>query len=122
MIKTILAAAAISLAYQVVDAAEPWTDTQVAAGATLGALLATDYLQTRQIAKQPELYHEVNPVLGQHPSIGKVNLYFATSAVLGYAVLDTLPSDYRDWALAAGLVLELAVTTHNQSIGLKVKW
>jgi len=61
-------------------------------------------------------------VLGKHPSLGTVNTYFAGAAILGYLALDALPSDMRSWALGAGIVLELAVTAHNNTIGLKARW
>ena len=122
MIAKLLAAAGLISCALVAHAADPWSETQQASGIALGTLLVVDYLQTRQIAKQPEIYHETNPVLGKHPSISTVNTYFAGVAILGYLALDALPSDMRSWALGAGIVLELAVTAHNNTIGLKARW
>ena len=122
MITKLLAAAGLISCALVAHAADPWSEVQQASGIALGTLLVVDYLQTRQIAKQPEIYHEINPVLGKHPSISTVNTYFAGAAILGYLALDALPSDLRSWALGAGIVLELAVTAHNNTIGLKARW
>ena len=122
MIAKLLAAAGLISCALVAHAADPWSEAQQASGIALGTLLVVDYLQTRQIAKQPEIYYEINPVLGRHPSISTVNTYFAGAALLGYLALDALPSDMRSWALGAGIVLELAVTAHNNTIGLKARW
>ena len=122
MIRKLLAAAGLVACSIAAHAADPWSEAQQASGIALGTLLVVDYLQTRQIAKQPELYYEINPVLGKHPSLGTVNTYFAGAAILGYLALDALPSDMRSWALGAGIVLELAVTAHNNTIGLKARW
>jgi hypothetical protein len=52
-----------------------------------------DWAQTRTIAKNPQQYHETNPILGKHPSVGFVNNYFGAMA-LGHALLaDKLPPD-----------------------------
>src|SRR6185295_8693501 len=52
-----------------------------------------DWAQTRRIAKNPQQFHETNPILGRHPSVGLVNNYFAAAA-LGHALLaDKLPPD-----------------------------
>ena len=122
MIKKLLAAASLAALTAVANAGDPWSEVQQASGIALGTLLVVDYLQTRQIAKQPEVYHELNPVLGKHPSISTVNTYFAGVAILGYLTLDALPSDMRSWALGAGIVLELTVTADNNTIGLKARW
>lgn len=122
MIKKLLAAISLAALTVIAQAGDPWSEVQQASGIALGTLLLVDYLQTRQIAKQPEIYHETNPVLGRHPSLGAVNAYFAGAAIIGYLALDALPSDMRSWALGAGIVLELAVTSHNNTIGLKARW
>ena len=103
-------------------AADPWTPQEQQAGVTLGALMLVDYLQTRQIAKYPEQYHEVNVILGQHPSLGKVNNYFAIASVFTYVLMDALPTEYRRWMLAAGITAEAAVIGSNFNLGLKAKW
>ena len=122
MLKKIALGLLIGATSALATAGDPWSDMQTASGVALGTLLVVDYLQTRQIAKQPETYTEMNVILGKHPSIGKVNSYFAASAILGYIALDTLPADMRSWALGAGIVLELAVTAHNNTMGLRARW
>ena len=55
-------------------------------------VLILDWLQTRAIAKNPSLFYEMNPILGKHPTIGRVNVYFA-ACILGYLGMAlTLPA------------------------------
>ena len=54
-----------------------------------GMILATgiDYLQTKQIAKHPDKFYEaLNPYLGEHPSVSKVNGYFLGAVIVKIAV------------------------------------
>lgn len=52
----------------------------------------------------------------------RVDTYFAASMLIGAAVLDGLPTEYRDMALKAGLVLEVLVVSNNARIGVGVKF
>ena len=91
-------------------------------GAALAATTVVDWAQTRHIADNPDRFHETNPIMGRHPSIGRVDRHFATSMLVGAVVLDALPSEYRDYALKAGLVLEVLVVSNNARIGVGVKF
>jgi hypothetical protein len=81
----------------------------------------TDYRQTVYIARHPE-YHEINPILGEHPSVGKVNAYFAAGVVIKNGLFFTLPKKYRIpfglgmTAISTGLVI------HNNSVGIKINF
>ena len=101
--------------------AAAWDTEQKAMGAVLATVTAVDFMQTRFIAANPEFY-ERNPILGKHPSIGRVNNYFALSYLIGFLVLDALPSEYRTAALKAGIVLETIVVGHNMSIGVGLRF
>lgn len=103
-------------------ASDPWEAHDVAAGAALGTLLVVDYLQTRQIAKNPGEFHETNHILGEHPSIGKVNNYFMIASALTYVFIDALPSEYRSYVLAAGIVVQAGVVAGNFNLGIKARW
>lgn len=50
---------------------------------------------------------EVNPLLGSHPSIREVDLYFATAAVLNAALWVLLPKRYRAIAPIAVTAVEI---------------
>ena len=118
--KFMLMAACASCSSGIAQAAE-WDTEQKAMGAVLATVTAVDFLQTRFIATHPEFY-ERNPIIGKHPSIGRVNNYFALSYLIGFLVLDALPSEYRTAALKAGIVLETVVVGHNMSIGVGLRF
>jgi len=103
-------------------AADDWTDAQVTKAAALATLTAADWAQTRNIARHPARWHETNPLLGEHPSVGEVDRHFALSAMLGAAALHALPTRYRDWALNAGLVIEATCVANNLRLGIGIKF
>lgn len=102
-------------------AADTWSTTdKVLAGAFLSSLTA-DYLQTRQIAREPDRWYEQgNPLLGDQPSASRVNIIFLTSAVVTLGVAHILPSKWRKVLLVSGTVIEAGFAAHNARIGLKV--
>lgn len=80
--------------------------------ASLG-LLGADWAQTRTIAKNPEQYGEINKILGEHPSTGRVNNYFAAS-MLGHALIASqLPPEIRKWFQYGTIGLEAPVVGRN---------
>lgn len=103
------------------NAADSWSTYDKAfAGAFLGALGA-DYLQTRQISREPDRWYEQNnPLLGDQPSMARVNLVFLTTAVLTMGTAHFLPSKWRKVLLATGTVVEASFVAHNSRIGLKM--
>jgi hypothetical protein len=121
-------------------------DTAMLGGA-LG-LMAVDWAQTRDLARQtqwnkPEcadagfrsapaavnaqcatvpVYREINPLLPSHPTTSQVDRYFAL-AMIGTAGLSyALPNGYRSYFLGTVIVLESLVVLHNHSIGLRVSF
>lgn len=48
----------------------------------LAVLLVIDWRQTLVIARNPEKWHEVNPILGEHPSPARVHCWFALCLLL----------------------------------------
>ena len=128
-IATVLGAAAVAAltfsthaAAQVFADNAPWTAEHKTLAVTTGALLAADWLQTRQIAKNPDKFHEYNPILGEHPSQGKVNLYFL--AVTGGLLLiaDFLPTEWRTPTLYAVSAVQAVAVSNNLSHGISIRW
>lgn len=87
--------------------------------ATVTGLLVVDWAQTRDIARRPDII-EMNPILGENPSINKVNQYFLGSAVLFNTAMYFLPEDHaKKLAYVVGGVQILAIG-NNVAIGVKL--
>ena len=70
---------------------------------TLGAMqlgvAAIDYQQTKVISRNPDEYFETNPVMGRHPSEGRVTTVFLATAVAYVAVAYVLPREITIWSI-----------------------
>lgn len=100
--------------------ASDWTDKDTAWQAAYLILHAADWGQTLYIAKHPNEYWEVNPLLGEHPSVRRVNTYMATSAIVHTAIAYTLPPVWRRRWQAVTVGIKAGVVGYNYSIGLKM--
>jgi hypothetical protein len=110
---------AASLVGSAVAQDRPLIDRTEAAYLTL---LAIDWSQTRYIAKNPDRFREINPLLGEHPSLGKVNNYFVASALVNIAAVHYLPERYRKPFQYLTIGFEATTVAHNYSIGIKLDW
>ena len=84
---------------------------------------------TLDIAAHPEQYHEKNPIIGRHPSRGRVNLYMGASALLHPLVTYLLPEQADilgfeinpRWVWLGGTIATSGVCViNNNAIGLKM--
>jgi len=99
-------------------AADPFTTEQKAGIAMLGAVMYDDYKQTLDIKNHIGM-PESNRFLGEHPSDARIRNYFVGVSVTSLVALYAMPSKYRKFFIAGGLILEVQVTGRNQRIGLK---
>lgn len=99
-----------------------WTDEQRTLGAMYMTAHAIDWGQTRRIAREPQRWSELNPVIGRQPSMGRVNRYFLLTPIVGYLVLDAMPSDYRTTALKALTMIEVGTIARNHYLGIRVSF
>lgn len=87
------------------------------------AMLVVDWGQTRYIAKHPDTYHELNPILGKHPSLSRVNAYFSAAIVGNYLIAEYLiPPEARSLYLGVVTGVELAVVGRNKHLGIKLSF
>ena len=118
----IAAALALLAPFGVVQAEDEWTTEERATFAASSVLLVADWAQTRQIARNAQMFSETNSILGPHPSVGRVNTYFATALLLNYVIGRSLNSRWRTaWFVAVGSV-EANVVQRNLSIGLQASF
>lgn len=99
---------------------DEWTDDDTRREAVYIALHIMDWAQTRTIARNPDRWNEVNPILGEHPSVGRVDAYFAVMALSHMAVSDVLPTEYRDTWQYLSIGFEAGFVGHNLSLGIGV--
>lgn len=103
-------------------AADEWTDAQSAKAAALATLTVADWAQTRTIARHPDQWHETNPLLGRHPSVGEVDRYFIGASLIGAAALHAMPTRWRDYALTAGITIEALCVGNNLRLGIGIRF
>lgn len=80
------------------------------------ALHVADWGQTRNIAKHPEQWHEINKFLGSHPSTNDVDRYFALTG-LGHVALSKLLEDspqLNGWFKAMTIGMEAGIVGRNK--------
>jgi hypothetical protein len=87
------------------------------------AVHVADWLQTLQIARNPDRWSETNPILGEHPSVSDVNQYFLATAV-GHALISHyIPSAKmtRVWQ-GTTIAIQRGYVIHNHSLGISIKF
>lgn len=84
----------------------------------VNALILADWSQTREISKNPN-YIEHNPILGENPSVSKVDKYIGLG-LLAYNVFALiLPDKYERVLTRTLMVVEAGVVIRNNSIGIE---
>ena len=99
-------------------AGEPWSTQDKVLFGVSTTLLVADWAQTRTIAKNPDRWYETNPLLGKHPSVSRVNNYFATTLVANYFITDYLSPKWRTRFQGGLIAVELVVVGNNKRIGI----
>ena len=92
-------------------------DWGLAVGST--ALIVADWSQSLRIARNPGRWGEFNPLLGLHPSEGRVNTVLALAVVSNGAAL-LLPKRPRRIWYAAVTALEVFAVTRNLLGGISI--
>lgn len=109
-----------------------WSQDTIIREVSWQGLRLIDMRQTMSIADQPERYHEINPVIGRHPSREWVVGYFVLSGIAHIAAVHFLPnslvidlplfgatefSPKRNLQVGS-FAATAALIIHNESIGL----
>jgi hypothetical protein len=122
VIKKILVTALVLFSTAVVADNRTWTSEEKAWLGTAAAFTVTDWATTRDLSRRyNEGYYENNPILGKHPSTGRVDLYFVTAGAIGYLIADNLDQN-RTTFLQMWTGVSLFYTNRNLNIGLKMKF
>lgn len=109
--------------------AEDWTREDTYRQTALTALIVADWAQTRWAIKQngnhcsyPERcrpYEEVNPLLGKHPSMGKLNNLVGASVLGHIAIARILPREWREGWQYVWIGIETNAVYRNHQVGVK---
>ncbi len=93
-------------------------DNECLAGATLHAM---DWMQTRQIVRHADIWHETNPYFNDRPlTIGRVNTYFAVTGALLYAACEAEVGG--KWLKYTWIAVEAGAVGHNLSMGIQIRF
>ena len=102
---------------------ENWSQADTARELTWTALHAVDWGQTLDISDHPERFYEINPCLGEHPSRGKVNRYFALGTIAHPLISGALSPKYRVWWQYVSIGISGGVVIHNHfHAGIRMGW
>ncbi|MFZ2540349.1 MAG: hypothetical protein WAW75_01095 [Gallionella sp.] len=102
--------------------ADEWTSADSKREAVYLTLHTLDWAQTRNIARNPDKWHEQNNILGKHPSVPQVDRYFIATAALQFAVAYYLPAEYRKAFQYLSIGHDAGFVAHNFSIGIGVRF
>lgn len=91
MKRAILTLFILLLPFSNLHASDKWTKQDYVLEITWEVLHLIDWSQTRYIAEHPDKYWEINPILGNHPSIEKVDLYMGAGAIVHPIISHILP-------------------------------
>lgn len=100
---------------------DSWSTTDKSLFVAHTALVVADWGQTRDIVRRPHEYYETNSILGQHPSMQKVDLFFAASLIGTYYLFDRY-KEHRTEMLIGFSIARAAAVKHNAELGLKVRF
>jgi hypothetical protein len=99
---------------------KPLSTTAKVLLATYYGLDILDLLQTLNIAKHPEKWHELNPLLGKHPTSGAVVTMFSMTAGGVYFLVKAMDDDYRTPLLIGLCLFKAGLVAHNFSTGIGI--
>lgn len=119
-----LAALVAALSLPLPAAAEtprPWTNEELGMGLAALAVTTMDWAQTRHISAYPQVWTELNPLLGKHPDAARVNRHFGIGILAGAALAHYFPQ-YRMAGLKTVFVLEAFVVGRNAYLGVRMDW
>lgn len=99
------------------QAFDEWDKTEIGMEIVYVGLHLVDWGQTLDIENHPGLY-ETNPILGKHPSRGKINAMFFTGLVLQPIIAHALPHKWRKAWIGSGIMLEAGCVGNNIHVGI----
>ena len=81
-------------------------------------LLVIDWGQTNYIVSHSDKFHEINPILGEHPSKSAVRKYFIAWIIIVNLAAFLLPIPYGLAVCVIVALVEVWAIVHNRKLGL----
>lgn len=106
-----------------------WSKAEIAKEVVYTGIKAIDWRQTRTIAKHPDEWYEVNPALGEHPSVERVDNYFLITGIAHPIITHILPRKHTlfgwEWSPRAvwqnvTIGISAGCVAHNYSVGIRI--
>lgn len=98
-----------------------WSASDIVLAGAFTTTLLLDAGQTRGLARGGwEGYSEANPLLGPHPSVGRINVYTAVAGLTVLGVAAAVPARARPWVLGAALAVEALTVARNAREGIAI--
>jgi hypothetical protein len=98
---------------------ENWTKTDTSFESIYVGLTIIDWGQTRNMVKEGG-YHEINPLLGRHPSLDTVDTLIPLGIVAHGLISMALPPKYRRYWQFLFIGGEIAAVWNNYNVGLRI--
>lgn len=106
------------LFYSLVSNAGEWDKIDYSLLGIAGTGIILDWGQTRYIVKNPQSFHELNPTLGNSPSMGSVNKFFIGRLALHGTMAYILPDPFRKIWLVGEITIRFNAVKNNRNIGV----
>ena len=95
-----------------------WDKTDIALESAFFVAHGIDWAQTVKIAKNPDKWHENNPILGNHPKVSEVNLVMGAMAIIQPVIAHLLPSPYRKSWIIGTTAVKVGCVINNLAVGI----
>ena len=95
-----------------------WSDTDRTLFIASSVAMAADWATTRYASRQWDTCncHERNPILGKHPSTGRLDLYFTTMMIANYYIGDAMGPEWRPFYFAFRTAAHGSAAYHNTAV------
>jgi hypothetical protein len=97
-----------------------WNTSHVALAGAFTLALWVDAAQTREAMARG--FQETNPILGPHPSVGRINSYTAVAGLTVLGAAAALPARFRSWVLGAALAVETFAIAGTVRQGIAIRF
>jgi hypothetical protein len=100
-----------------------WTPSHTALASAFVVTLLIDAAQTRGIARGGWVgYRETNPLLGERPSVGRLNTYTALAGLSVLGAAAAVPPRVRPWLLGAAVAVQAFTIQSSVRQGIPIRF